>query len=130
MKKYLFAFCLSLHLFGSLAVAEDSSQTNVYHGGIIKKTSNAIFEVVPDNERTSIYITGHDHKNLTDQKLSLKAIAEVKGKKYPVQLSFENDHYSISPANSYLHKEKNYVLMLSISFSGTVDRAIFNIPNK
>lgn len=100
------------------------------HGGIVKKTSSTFLEVVQEKERTSIYITGHDHKNITDKKLSLSAIAMVNGKRYPVQLSFENDHYSASPANSYLHKEKNYVLMLTISFSGTVDRASFHLKGK
>lgn len=130
MKKYLFAQSLILLLSTQLFALDDVQTMTAQHGGIVKETRNAILEVVQEKERTSIYITGHDHKNITDKKLSLSAIATTaNGKKYPVQLSFENDHYSASPANSYLHKEKNYVLMLTISFSGTVDRASFNLGN-
>ena len=125
MKKYLFTLGSILLLSWQLKAVDDVAEVTAKHGGIVKKTSNAILEVVQEKERTSIYITGHDHKNITDKKLSLKAIAKANGKEYPVQLSFENDHYSANPANSYLHKEKNYVLMLTISFSGTVDRASF-----
>jgi len=100
------------------------------HGGIVKKTNNHILEVVQDKEHTSIYITGHDHKNITDKQLSLSAIAQIGGKQYPLQLSFANNHYSVDPANTYLHKEKNFVLLLTISFSGTVDRASFNLKGQ
>ncbi|MDD4973313.1 MAG: hypothetical protein PHY93_03135 [Bacteriovorax sp.] len=127
MKKYLFAVCSMALISSQLLALDETAEFKALHGGIVKKTNNAFLEVVNDQERTSIYITGHDHKNITDKKLSLSAIAQVNGKQYPVQLNFENDHYSASPANSYLHKEKNYVLMLTISFSGTVDRANFNL---
>lgn len=129
MKKY---FLLAFIALTSLAVValEDQPEFAAKHGGIVKKTTNAFLEVVQDKDRTSIYITGHDHKNITDQKLSLSAIANVNGKQYPVKLSFENDHYSTGPANSYLHAEKNHVLMLTISFSGTVDRAAFKLKGK
>ncbi|MGZ3787870.1 MAG: hypothetical protein ACXVLQ_05070 [Bacteriovorax sp.] len=109
---------------------EEAPEFKAMHGGIVKKTNSAILEVVQEKERTSIYITGHDHKNITDKKLSLSAIANINGKQYPMQLSFENDHYSAGPANSYLHQEKNYLLMLTISFSGTVERANFNLKSK
>ncbi len=109
---------------------DELPELKAVHGGIVKKTNNAILEVVQDKERTSIYITGHDRKTITDKKLSLSAIAQVNGKEYPLTLSFENDHYSASPANSYLHKEKNFVLMLTISFSGKVDKASFHLKDK
>ena len=129
MKKYLFAFAIMF--FSTIAIClEEPAEITAKHGGIVKKTSNAFLEVVQDKERTSIYITGHDHKNISDKKLSLSAIANIDGKQYPLQLSYENDHYSASPANSYMHKEKNFVLMLSISFSGKVDRASFNLKGK
>ena len=132
MKKYLFAFTTTtILIISSLSLSfAEQAEMKAKHGGIVKKTTNAFLEVVQDKERTSIYITGHDHKNITDKKLSLSAIANVDGKKYPLQLSFENDHYSASPANSYMRKEKNFVLMLSISFSGKVDRASFKLKSK
>lgn len=130
MKKYLFAFLFVFTFASSLLALDDQPELKAMHGGVVKKTSNAFLEVVQDKERTSIYITGHDHKNITDKKLSLKAIAQVNGKEYPVGLSFENDHYSVDPANSYLHKQNNFVLMLTISFSGKVDRASFDLKNK
>ncbi len=103
-------------LFSQLSWAADAtSEITAKFGGVVKKTENAIFEVVHEKERTSIYITGRDHKNITDQKLSLSAIANVKGKKIPIELSFENDHYSAKPGNSYMHKEKNFVLMLTVT---------------
>lgn len=127
MKKILFSLCFLC----SLAFAQsDHPEYTAKYGGVVKKTKNAILEVVHEKERTSIYITGHDHKNITDKKLSLSAIAEVNGKQYPMQLSFANNHYSATPANSYLHKEKNFVLMLTISFSGTVERTSFNLKGQ
>jgi hypothetical protein len=127
MKKYLFALYSIAFMSNQLIALDELPEYKALHGGIVKKTNNAFLEVVDQNERTSIYITGHDHKNITDKKLSLSAIAQVDGKQYPVQLNFENDHYSAGPANSYLHKEKNYVLMLTISFSGTINKVNFNL---
>jgi hypothetical protein len=122
---------MSLFLFLSLSRAEDNrSEFQAKHGGIVQKTANTFLEIVQDKEKTNIYITGHDHKNISDKRLSLSAIAHVNGKEYPMQLSLENDHYSVSPSNSYLHKEKNYVLMINISFSGTVDRASFHLRGR
>lgn len=126
MKKYLCALMVivSLSTFG-----QDSEEAilKAKHGGIVKKTSNAILEVVQEKERTSIYITGRDHKNITDQKLSLSAIARIGNKEYPLQISYENDHYSAKPANSYMHDERNMVLMLTIKFPNKIDRATFNL---
>lgn len=130
MLKYLVALFSVLLLSLQLFAIEELPEFTAKHGGIVKKTSKAFLEVVQEKERTSIYITGHDHKNITDKKLSLSAIAHVNGKDYPVQLSYSNDHYSASPANSYLQKENNYVLKLTISFSGTVDRVNFNLKGK
>lgn len=130
MKKYLFVIFLFVLAFAyNQSFGDELAEFKAQHGGIIQKTDNTFLELVQEKERTSIYITGHDHKNITDKKLSLSAIAEANGKRYPIQLSFENDHYSASPANSYLHKEKNYVLMLTINFSGKVEKANFNLKS-
>lgn len=124
MKKYLYA----LMIFASLAHAQnDIPELKAKHGGLVKKTNNAILEVVQDKEHTSVYITGHDHKNITDEKLSLSAIARIGGKEYPMHISFENDHYSVSPANTYMHKERNMVLMLTVKLPNSIDRATFNL---
>jgi hypothetical protein len=130
MKTSLITFATFFLLSFKLWTTDEIPELKANHGGIVKKTTNAILEVVQEKERTSIYITGHDHKNITDKKLSLSAIAQINGKEYPLSLNFENDHYSASPANSYLHKEKNFVLMLTISFSGKVDRASFHLKDK
>lgn len=130
MNKYLITFYSALILSSQLFAVEELPEFTAKHGGIVKKTSKAFLEVVQEKERTNIYITGHDHKNITDKKLSISAIAHVNGKEYPVQLSYSNDHYSASPANTYLQKENNYVLKLTISFSGTVDRVNFDLKGK
>lgn len=131
MKKLLIILPL---LFSGIIQAESvmNDQAEIFsaHGGLVKKTKSAVLEVVHQKERTSIYITGHDHKNITDKKLSLSAIALIKGKEYPLELSYENDHYSASPANSYLRKEKNFVLMLTITLPSSKERASFEINNK
>jgi hypothetical protein len=120
-------FILSLLLFWNVFALAEEIEYKAKHGGIIKKTENTFLEIVHNNDKTDIYITGHDHRNIADKELSLSAIAQVNGKNYPVTLKLENDHYSASPANSYLHKENNFVLMLTISFSGTVDRATVHL---
>ncbi len=130
MKRFMLIL-FSLFLVSGFSFAkENNSEYLARHGGIVQKTANTFLEVVQDKEKTNIYITGHDHKNISDKKLSLSAIAHINGKEYPMQLSLENDHYSVSPSNSYLHKEKNYVLMINISFSGTVDRASFQLHGR
>ena len=124
--KTTFLIIFSILFLGNQAFSEEyDSGFTAQHGGVIKKTNNGFLEYVEEKDRASVYFTGHDHKNVTNDKLSLSAIAMVNGKKYPVQLSFENDHYSISPANSYMHKEKTSLLVFTISFSGSVDRASF-----
>lgn len=130
MKIQLISFISALLITTHAFALDQKIELEAKHGGIIQKTKSAFLEVVQDKEHTSIYITGHDHKNITDKKLSLSAIANVNGKKYPMQLSFENDHYSAKPTNSYLHKENNYVLMLTISFSGSKEKVNFNLQGK
>lgn len=130
MKKILLPFVTLCSFSLATFALDELPELKASHGGIVKKTNNAILEVVQEKERTSIYITGHDRKTLTDKKLSLSAIAQINGKEYPLNLSFENDHYSASPANTYLHKEKNFVLMLTISFSGKTDKASFHLSDK
>lgn len=130
MKIQLISFISTLLITTHAFALDQKIELEAKHGGIIQKTKSAFLEVVQDKEHTSIYITGHDHKNITDKKLSLSAIANVNGKKYPMQLSFENDHYSAKPTNSYLHKENNYVLMLTISFSGSKEKVNFNLQGK
>ena len=127
MKRIFLIICTMAFLSGSLNALAETSELLAKHGGIIKKTDHAFLEIVSEKDRTSIYITGHDHKNITDSKLSLAAIAVVDGKQYPLQFNLENDHYSTSPANSYLHKENSFVLMLTISFSNTVDKVSFKL---
>lgn len=117
---------LSLNLFAQEAMPEMTAK----HGGIIQKTEHTILELVQEKDRTSVYISGHDHKNITSQKLSISAIAKIDDLQYPLQVSFENDHYSIHPANSYLHKEKNMVLLITISLPTTMDRASFKLKTK
>lgn len=130
MKINFLSLGLLLLLSFQIMALEEKPELTAKYGGIIKKTKSTILEVVQDKDHTSIYITGHDHKNITDKQLSLSAIAQIGGKQYPLKLSFANNHYSVDPANSYLHKEKDFVLMLTISFSGTVDRASFNLKGR
>lgn len=126
MKKFLFLFIFLGSANYSIIYGEELKVT-AKHGGILQKTENVYLEVVQDKDKTkaNIYITGHDRKKIDDKSLSLSAIAHIKGKQYPIELSYENDHYSTSPVNTYLHGEKNYVLMLTISFSGKVEKANF-----
>lgn len=128
-KKLAFALLGSLLINCSLNAADDMTLT-AKRGGIIKMTKNAYLEVVHEKEQTKIYVTGRDYRNIADEKLTLSAIAYVDGKKYPMQLTFKNDHYSASPGNTYLQKEKNFVLMLTISLPGSVDTASFNLENR
>jgi hypothetical protein len=127
MKKCFSSSLLILLTLSAFANDAQEAIMKAKHGGLVKKTNNAIIEVVQDQEHTSIYITGHDHKNMTNEKLSLSAIARIGNKEFPMQLSFENDHYSARPANSYMHKERNMVLMLTVKFPNSVDRATFNL---
>ena len=52
----------------------------------------------------------------------------IKGKEYPLNLTFENDHYSLSPYQK-LKDEKKFVVSFTISFPlpGKTEKASFKI---
>ncbi len=131
MKKIILIIATSVPLIlYAGAMLDKPLQFQAIHGGLVHETKQTLIEVVQEKERTSIYITGKDHKNITDKVLSLSAIAEINGKKIPLRLSYENDHYSTSPTNSYLRKENNFVLMLSFSFGGLKEQTRIKIMDK
>jgi hypothetical protein len=110
------------------AIAKDVEVINSMHGGIVKKTDTAIVEFVQTGDAASLYISGRKNKNLTHQKLSVTAIANIKGVEYPMNLSYENDHYSLSPY-AKLKDEKNFVVSFTISFPfpGKAEQTSFRI---
>ncbi len=116
-------------LFSNTFAAEIEKHFVPVHGGIIKKISNGILEIVNKNEQTDIYLHSKNLKDPIDRRLVLNAIAHVKGRDYPLELSFENQVYSIKPTR-YLKNEKNYILKLSISFDGIVENTQIEINNK
>jgi hypothetical protein len=127
MKLKLLVFFLSCVAF-AFAFANDLEVINNLHGGLAKKTDSAIIEFVQSGEKANVYITGHDKKNLANQKLSITAIANIKGKEFPMNLSYENDHYSLTPYEK-LKYEKNFVVSFTISFPlpGKVEKTSFTV---
>lgn len=125
--KTLFLF-LTLSLSPMLFATDQELEIKANHGGIVKKITKGVLEVVHNKEKTNIYVRGVDHKDLMDRKLTINAIAHVKGKEFPLKLSLENNIYSVSPA-SYLKEEKNFILKLSISFDGKVENTQFHLKN-
>jgi hypothetical protein len=99
MKFNLFFALLTILITFNGVAHEGHSETSLksIHGGIVKKTNNAFIEVVQDEGKIEIFVTGHDYKNIIDPKLSFKAIAEAKAKKIPLTLLIEKDHYLITP---------------------------------
>ncbi len=105
-----FIFSLMVNAF-----ANDLEVINSLHGGMVKKTDNAVVEFVQSEEKPKVYIRDSAKNNLANQKLSINGIAKIGDKEYPLNLTYENDHYSMSPFEK-LKKEKNYVLSFTISF--------------
>src|ERR1017187_10326308 len=79
------------------AFAGDVEVINSMHGGKIKKTESALVEFVQTEDKANIYVTGHDKKNLASDKLTVSAIANIQGKEFPINVTYENDHYSLTP---------------------------------
>ena len=124
MKTFTLFFCF----FILSAIASDLEVINSMHGGVVKKTDTAVIEFVQSGEKARVYISDMNKKNLADQKLSIAAIANIKGKEYPLNLTFENDHYSLSPYQK-LKDEKKFVVSFTISFPlpGKTEKASFKI---
>lgn len=117
-----------LSFFILSSFAGDLEVINSMHGGVAKKTDSAIIEFVQTGEKANLYITGHNKKNLANQKLTVSAIANIKGQEFPMNLTYENDHYSLTPYQK-LKEEKNFVISFTISFPlpGKAEKASFNI---
>ena len=115
----------SLEVLGHEGHSETSLKS--IHGGIVKKTSNTFIEVVQEDGKTEVYVTGHDYKNIVDQKLGLKANAEVKGKKLVLELAVVQDHYLLL---TDLKKEKHFKLNVLLNISGKQEKASFALENQ
>ena len=97
------------------------------HGGIVKKTSNAFIEVLQQEGKTEIYVTGHDYKNIVDAKLPLKAVAELKDKSLTLGLAIVKDHYLVT---TDLKKEKHFKLVVHIINANKEENASFALENQ
>lgn len=123
-------YIILMYFFFAVAFAsnEDLLKFNSLHGGVVEQTSSAIFELVKKEDNTFLYITGHDKKNLVSQKLSISAVAKINGQYYPLDLTYEDDHYSLTPYAS-LKNETNFTVNFTISFPfpGKTESASFNV---
>jgi hypothetical protein len=117
-----------LCFFSAKLVAGDVEVIKSMHGGLVKKTDSAIIEFVQTGDKANIYITDMNKKNLANQKLTIAAIANIKGKEYPMNLTYENDHYALTPLQK-LKEEQNFVISFSISFPlpGKTEKTSFKI---
>jgi hypothetical protein len=125
--KFLISFLIFLNILTLSAQETIKGELLSEHGGQIKKTSKATLELVHDSNKTKIYMKGYDSSKLGDHKLSLSAIMNVNGKKYPLDLTYQDDHYTVNSKMMNLHKDKNRVLMLEISFPGKSEQVQFNL---
>jgi len=129
MKFNLFLVLTSLLFTLNVMAHEGHSETSLksMHGGIVKKTSNAFIEVVQEEGKTEIFVTGHDYKNIIDPKLSFNAVAETKNKKIPLALSIEKDHYLVT---TDLKNEKHFKLNISLKNAAKEEKASFALENQ
>jgi hypothetical protein len=119
------AATLSLNIMAHEGHSETSLKS--LHGGIVKKTSNSFIEVVQEEGKTEIFVTGHDYKNIVDPKLAIKASAETKGKNLPLNLAIEKDHYVVT---TDLKKEKHFKLNVLIKNAAKEEKASFALENQ
>lgn len=100
----------------------DSATAKSLFGGVVKKTKNTYVEVLQD-EKIEIYVSDHDYKSLVGStKLSLKATANVKGKKIPLILQLNKNNYIVS---TDLSKEKHFKLVVELNVNGKEETATF-----
>lgn len=129
MKFNLLVVFVTATLSLNIMAHEGHSETSLksMHGGIVKKTSNAFIEVVQEEGKTEIFVTGHDYKNIVEPKLALKASAETKGKILPLDLAIEKDHYLVT---TDLKKEKHFKLNVLIKNAAKEEKASFALENQ
>ncbi|MDO9182704.1 MAG: hypothetical protein Q7U04_09860 [Bacteriovorax sp.] len=108
---------------------EGHSETSLksIHGGIVKKTSNAFIEILQEDGKIEIFVTGHDYKNIIVPKLAFSATAQTKTKSIPLVLLVENDHYIV--AND-LKNEKHFKLNIVLRKSGKEEKTSFALENQ
>lgn len=127
---HLAVFFICLNVFAqssekSLGASDDLAPS---YGGIVKKLSHGRVEIVHKKEKTKIYWKDLRVNDGINRKLQIDAEVKIRDKKYPVQLSFENDAYSFTPA-THLQKENNFTLMLSVTFDGKKDTTAIPLKN-
>lgn len=120
---------LILFLIGMSSViaheGHDSAMAKSLYGGIVKKTANTFVEVVQD-DGIEIYINDHDYKNLVGPALEVNAVAEVKGKKIPLQLELRKNNFLVK---TDLKKEKHFKLNVSMKFKNKWETVVFPLEN-
>lgn len=114
----------SLQIFAHEGHNETSLKS--LHGGMVKKTNSAFIEVVQDDGKIEIFITGHDYKNLADQKLVLKAVAQIKDKTIPLDLLLEKDHYIVK---TDLKKRPHFKLTIALTIAKKEENVSFSLEN-
>jgi hypothetical protein len=115
---------ISFNVFSHEGHTETSLKS--LHGGVVKKTSNTVVEVVQEDGKTEIYVTGHDYKSIAEKSLGITANAEVKGKKIPLTLNLEKDHYVVI---TDLKNVKHFKLNVLVKSSGKEEKASFALEN-
>ena len=120
---------LCLFLFSNFVVnaheGHDSAMAKSLYGGIVKKTLNSYVEVLKD-ESVEIYISTHGYKNMISPKLSVNAIAEVKGRSIPLKLELKKTSYVVT---TDLSKEKHFKLKIILKINGKDEIVVFPLEN-
>lgn len=105
----------------------DSATAKSLYGGVVKKTKNTYVEVLQD-EKIEIYVSDHEYKSLIgSSKLSLKATADVKGKKMPLKLELNKNNYIVV---TDLSKEKHFKLIIELKVNEKEETATFPLEKK
>ena len=115
---------LTLLLSFTIAFAHeghDSATAKSLYGGIVKKTANAFVEVLQD-DAIEIYISSHDYKSIVGPRLSVNAVAEIKGKKLPLKLEMKKTNYIVV---TDLSKEKHFKLIVTMKTNGKEETVSF-----
>lgn len=115
----LISFIFSSAIFGH--EGHDSATAKSLYGGVVKKTKNAFVEVLQD-ETIEMYVSSHDYKSIVGPKLDIKASAEIKGKKLPLNLEMKKANYVVT---TDLSKEKHFKLNVVLKSDGKEETVTF-----
>lgn len=125
----IFALLLTFVLSPLTSISHEGHETGTaksLFGGVVKKTPNSFIEVLQEEGKVEIYVSGHDYKSLVSPRLMITAVADVKGKKIPLKLNVTSKNILVV---TDLKKEKHFKLIITLKINNNDESVTFPLEN-